>query len=425
MFVLEIRGYMQDADATGELDPIGRISVHEDRDNDGKYEKHSVFVDKLVFPRFVMPFGANAVLTMESNADEVWKFTDTNNDGVADKKELFATGFGRLANVEHQQSGLFWAMDNWLYSTVNAFRARPSLDGGPVRQEPTGGNNAQWGAAMDNYGKVYFQGGASGMPGYFQLPVHYGNFSVPDQFEENLNITWGAPVLIADMQGGLPAVRLPDGSLNRSTAGAGNDVFRGHRLPKDMVGDYFYGETGRAHRPPPAAGEGRRADADAQRVSVVGVHPLDRSAVPPGRHDDRAGRDDVHHRHVSRHHPAGDVVGTRHLPAPEDRAVPARQGHRARPHLAADLRRDGARQDPAADAERDAGAAGRASRAIRTAGGATPRSSCSCSSRTSRWCRRCRSWRRRAARTISSRAFMRCGRWKGSARSTRRSCASR
>jgi mono/diheme cytochrome c family protein/glucose/arabinose dehydrogenase len=243
LFVLELRSYMQDADAGGELDPISRISMHEDRDNDGKYEKHSVFVDKLIFPRFVMPYGANAVLTMESNADEVWKFTDTNNDGVADKKDLFATGFGRLANVEHQQSGLFWALDNWFYSTVNAFRARPALNGGPMRQEPTGGNNAQWGAAMDNYGKVYFQGGASGMPGYFQLPVHYGNFSVPDQFEENLNITWGAPVLIADMQGGLPAVRLPDGSLNRSTAGAGNDVFRGHRLPKDMVGDYFYGET--------------------------------------------------------------------------------------------------------------------------------------------------------------------------------------
>src|SRR4030095_17249753 len=40
MFVLELRGYMQDADATGELDPVGRISLHEDRDNDGKYEKH-------------------------------------------------------------------------------------------------------------------------------------------------------------------------------------------------------------------------------------------------------------------------------------------------------------------------------------------------------------------------------------------------
>ena len=106
---LELRGYMQDADAAGELDPVGRISVHEDKDNDGIYETHHVFVDNLVFPRFVMPFGANAILAKESNADEVWKYTDTNGDGVADKKELFATGLGRLLNVEHQESGLFWA----------------------------------------------------------------------------------------------------------------------------------------------------------------------------------------------------------------------------------------------------------------------------------------------------------------------------
>ena len=71
---------MQDADATGELAPTGRISVHEDVNNDGVYEKHGVFVDKLVFPRFVMPIGGNAILTMESNPDEVWKYTDTNGD---------------------------------------------------------------------------------------------------------------------------------------------------------------------------------------------------------------------------------------------------------------------------------------------------------------------------------------------------------
>ena len=44
MFVLELRGYMQDADATGELDPVGRISLHEDRDGDGSYETHKVLV---------------------------------------------------------------------------------------------------------------------------------------------------------------------------------------------------------------------------------------------------------------------------------------------------------------------------------------------------------------------------------------------
>ena len=42
MFVVELRGYMQDADATGELDPVGRISVHEDKNHDGVDETHHV-----------------------------------------------------------------------------------------------------------------------------------------------------------------------------------------------------------------------------------------------------------------------------------------------------------------------------------------------------------------------------------------------
>jgi putative membrane-bound dehydrogenase-like protein len=241
MFVVELRGYMQDADGTGTLDPNGRISVHEDKDNDGVYETHAVFVDNMVFPRFVMPFGPNAILAKDSNADELWKYTDTNNDSVADKKELFATGMGRLMNVEHQEAGLFWSMDNWMYSTINLVRLRWTPNG--VLREPTGSNAGQWGVTQDNYGKTWFQAGASGMPGYFQTPVVYGNFANPQQFETDLNIIWGAPVLIADMQGGMNAVRMPDGSLARATGSAGNDIFRGDRLPADMVGDYFYGET--------------------------------------------------------------------------------------------------------------------------------------------------------------------------------------
>ncbi|HET7217473.1 MAG TPA: c-type cytochrome [Vicinamibacterales bacterium] len=240
MFVLELRGYMQTADARGQLDPVGRISRHEDADNDGVYERHTVFVDKLVFPRFVLPFGANSVLTMESNADDVWQFTDTNNDGVADKKELFTSNFGRSGNVEHQQAFLYWGMDNWLYSTVNAFRVRWTPTG--VKREPTGSNGAQWGATQDNDGKMWFQGGASGLPSLFQFPVHYGNFQVANQFEKDFEIPWGAPVRVADMQPGMGAVRMPDGSLNRVTGSAGNDIYRGDRLPADLVGDLIYGE---------------------------------------------------------------------------------------------------------------------------------------------------------------------------------------
>jgi mono/diheme cytochrome c family protein/glucose/arabinose dehydrogenase len=241
MFVAELRGYEQTLDGIDVVPPIGRISVHEDKDGDGIYEHHRVFVDKLVFPRFVVPWGANSILTMETHKDEVWKYTDTNGDGVADKKELFTTNFGRPGNIEHQPSSLFWGMDNWMYSTYNSFRMRWT-PGGLVR-EPTGANAAQWGISQDNAGKVWFQGGASGMPGYFQFPIHYGNFDVPDRFEPDLNITWGAPILIGDIQAGLPGTRLPDGSLIRATASAGSEIYRGDRLPKDLSGDYLYGEV--------------------------------------------------------------------------------------------------------------------------------------------------------------------------------------
>jgi putative membrane-bound dehydrogenase-like protein len=248
MFVLEIRGYMQDADATDELAPTGRISVHEDTNNDGVYEKHSVFVDKLVFPRFVMPFGANAVLAMESNQDEVWKYTDTNGDSVADKKELFTAAFGRAGNVEHQQSSLMWALDNWMYSTYNTFRVRWTPTG--VLREPTAPNNSQWGITQDDSGRVWFQGGASGLPGYFQLPIHYGlTFPAMDggrsghqQFlEPGFEIPWGVAG-VGDFQPGTGAIRTGELTLNRVTGAAGNDIVRAHRMPADLQGDYLYGE---------------------------------------------------------------------------------------------------------------------------------------------------------------------------------------
>ena len=250
MFVLEIRGYMQDADASGQLDPVGRISRHVDTDSDGVYDQHTIFVDHLIFPRFATPFGPDRLIVKESNAQDVWLYTDTNGDGVADRRELFDTGYGRLGNVEHQESHFTWALDNWMYSTFNAFRARWTPHG--IIKEPTGNGGAQWGVVQDDDGKIWFQGGASGLPGYWQFPILYGNFGggrgaqavngiAP--MDPDLSIPWGAPIRIADMQGGLSATRMPDGSLRGTTAGAGNDIVRGHRMPADLRGDYLYGEV--------------------------------------------------------------------------------------------------------------------------------------------------------------------------------------
>jgi mono/diheme cytochrome c family protein len=240
MFVLELRSYMLTADSKNELDRISRISRWEDKDNDGVYETGTTFVDSLVFPRFVLPYGKDCVLTMESDADNVYKYTDTDGDGKADKKDLFTNKYGRSGNVEHQQAFMYYGMDNWLYSTVNAFRVRETPNG--VIREKTGANRAQWGITHDDDGKLWFQGGASGVPSYFQFPIQYGNFDVPNEFAKGFEIPWGAPVKIADMQGGMDEVRQPDGSLNRVTGSAGNDIYRGDRLPENLKGQLFYGE---------------------------------------------------------------------------------------------------------------------------------------------------------------------------------------
>ncbi|MDB5240626.1 MAG: sorbosone dehydrogenase [Spirosoma sp.] len=240
MYVLELRTYMLTADSKDELRPTSRISRWEDKNNDGIYETGTAFVDSLIFPRFVLPYGKDCILTMESDADNVYKYTDTNGDGKADKKELFTNKYGRSGNVEHQQAFLYWGMDNWLYSTVNAFRVRETPNG--VIREKTGFNRAQWGITHDDDGKLWFQGGASGLPSYFQFPIQYGNFEVPGEFAKGFDVPWGAAVKLADMQGGMDEVRQPDGSLNHVTGAAGNDVYRGDRLPAELKGQYFYGE---------------------------------------------------------------------------------------------------------------------------------------------------------------------------------------
>ncbi|RRQ50779.1 sorbosone dehydrogenase [Maribacter algicola] len=242
MFVLELRTYMLTADSDGTLEPTSRISRWEDADNDGVYETGTVFVDSLIFPRFVLPYGKDAVLTMNSDEDNVYKFTDTDGDGKADKKELFTTNYGRSGNVEHQQAFMYYNMDNWLYSTYNAFRVRETPTG--VIRENTGYNRAQWGVTHDDDGKVWFLGGASGLPSQFQQPVHYGNFDYEDNdnYAEGFEEPWGAPVLIGDLQEGMDRVRENNGGPKRVTGAAGNDIYRGDRLPKELYGQLFYGE---------------------------------------------------------------------------------------------------------------------------------------------------------------------------------------
>lgn len=240
MFVAEMRTYMQDIDGTGQLKPSSRISMHVDTNGDGVYDKHTVFVDNLVLPRMILPLGKGQIVVNETDSLDLYLYTDTNNDGVADKKELWWQGGPRGGNLEHQPSGLVWAIDNAIYTTYNSFRLRWTPEG--VVKEETKPNDGQWGLGQDDHGSLYYvnAGGEKG-PVSFQAPVVYGMFNPQDQFETGFKELFPAAGA-RDFQGGKGRVREPEGTLSGFTSGAGIEVYRGDQLPAEMLGNVFFGE---------------------------------------------------------------------------------------------------------------------------------------------------------------------------------------
>lgn len=242
MYVCEFVTYMPDVDGTNQHAPESRITRFEDTNGDGTYDKRVVFADKLVLPRMVLPLDANSILTNETASDDVVKLTDTNGDGVADKREVFysGVGVGRDGNLEHEQSGFVWGLDNWIYSTYNSFRFRWTPTG--IIREATGSNGGQWGLTQDDDGKMWFVcAGCERGPLNFQVPIQYGAYRIADEYEPEFDIVW--PIAgVGDMQGGMSRVRVPTGVVNHATATGGPDFVRGHRLPADLVGDLLYTE---------------------------------------------------------------------------------------------------------------------------------------------------------------------------------------
>jgi len=239
MYVAEMRTYMLDADATGEQEPFSRVSRHEDTDGDGVYDRHTIFADKLLLPRILLPLD-DRVIIGETNTDNLYIYRDTDGDGVSDEKTQWYEGGPRGGNMEHQPNGLVWAMDNGLYSTYYDYRLRVGADGRAIRESiPV--NGGQWGLTQDDWGKVWFvNAGNETGPVHFQQHIIYGQFSAPDEHIGHYKVVW--PIAhVPDTQGG-PGQLRPDNTLNHFTATCGQDIFRGDRLPAELRGNLLFAE---------------------------------------------------------------------------------------------------------------------------------------------------------------------------------------
>lgn len=241
MYVVQMNTYMIDANATGEYEPTSRIMRLEDTDGNGQMDKSTVFIDSLILPRTVLPIGDEVFITI-TNAQHIWSYKDTDGDGVADQKKIvFENNNIDSRNLEHQNGGMVWNLDNWIYPTRDNLRYKyknRKLIADTLVDNMIG----QWGLTSDNYGKLYYSEAGPGLPAVQiqQMPA-YGSLNFKDQYTEAFTYLW--PVIgNVDAQGGARAIRKEDNTLVRFTSGAGQVVFRGDKLPNDMLGDYFIPE---------------------------------------------------------------------------------------------------------------------------------------------------------------------------------------
>ena len=149
-----------------------RISVHEDKDNDGNYESHQVFVDGLNIATAVLPVDRGAWVL---NPPYLLYYSDLDRDLKADgPPQVHLEGFG-LEDTHSVVNNLTMGPDGWIYgaqgSTVSGVVKAPGSAEKPIqslgqaiwRYHPQtrkyeifaeGGGNA-FGVAFDDRGEVF------------------------------------------------------------------------------------------------------------------------------------------------------------------------------------------------------------------------------------------------------------------------------
>lgn len=237
LWVVEMRGYMPDVDGKGEDAPVGDVVVLEDTTGQGRYDKRTVFLDKLVLPRAIC-LVAGGVLIAEPPG--VWFCRSTTGDFKCDQKTLVTANYaGRIA-VEHTANGLMMAMDNWIYSADSTLRFRREGESwvtGATR------SRGQWGITQDDLGRLFYNSNPDFLrcdliPCYSSM-AHAGRGpGVGVQVVKDQS-TWPARVNPGVNRGYQKGELREDGTLAHCTAACGPAIYRGDNFPAEFKGNAF------------------------------------------------------------------------------------------------------------------------------------------------------------------------------------------
>lgn len=226
LFVCEWRTYMQDEHGSRQLAPEGRVVKLVDTDGDGVMDRRTVFIDGTILPRAVLPLH-DRVLVYFTESSTVYAYFDDNRDGVSDRREVAWQGRDDHGNIEHQQSGFLWNLDNTLCTNDRRFR----WNGGKlVEMRHDRGRISQFGLARDDDGRLVCSWGGGANPAHsFQLPAGYPILDLREH-SADYEKTWGICAVWDQSDGGYDRERRA--VLTRFSATCGQTVLRSHRMPE-------------------------------------------------------------------------------------------------------------------------------------------------------------------------------------------------
>lgn len=243
LYVVEMRGYMHDLAGAGETEPTGRISLLEDTDGDGRMDKATPFLDKLVMPRAVMAVNGGVLVAEPPN---LFFCKDTDGDGKADVKEVVTSDYGTLGGQpEHMANTPVWAMDNAIWSA--GYSTRFKLRGG-VWQKDSGLGRGQWGLCQDNYGRLYFNYNSDMLradllptEAFTRNPLLRNASSINAKVAADQTLYPSHPTPGVN-RGYDPKSLRADGTLTKPTGTCGALIYRGDAFPAAYRGNAFIPE---------------------------------------------------------------------------------------------------------------------------------------------------------------------------------------